>query len=42
MNNVALSMIRCGNIVTIRNLIVSFIMATVRVLTSKILTIFFR
>ncbi len=39
MNNVALSMIRCGNIATIRNLTVSSIMATVRVLTPKILTI---
>ena len=39
MNNVALSMIRCGNIATIRNLTVSSTMATVRVLTPKILTI---
>ncbi len=39
MNNVALSMIRCGNIATIRNLTVSSIMATVRVLMPKILTI---
>ncbi len=30
MNNVALSMIRCGNIATIRNLTVSSTMATVR------------
>ncbi len=38
MNNVALSMIRCGNI-TIHNLAVSSSMETVRVLTPKILTI---